>query len=418
MVITHTRSRLEDPSGKPLRWELADIFREFGCAYRKAHTLPYSHLKVMRAIEVCRTARLGGHMNICDSCGHEHPFYNSCGNRHCPKCQTLAKVRWVQKRKDELLPVGYFHNVFTLPHQLNTLARSNKKDVFDILYRSVSETLLEFGSNKENGLGGKIGFIAILHTWDQKLLEHIHLHCIISAGALSEDRKRWIYASHSNFLFSVKALSKVFRSKFIDYLKKAFTQGSLTFFGQSLKFETREGFSALIDELYKTDWITYSKKPFAGPEKVLDYLGRYTHRTAISNERIKNVIDGNVTFAYRDRKNGNLLKECTVSVEEFIRRFLLHVLPDSYTRIRHFGFISNRYRKQNIACLKKLLGLSAEIMERPKQSLEELMLQLTGKDLSKCPRCKTGTMVISYLISKLPMRINRHSREVEVIDTS
>ena len=413
MVMTEIIT--EDVLETPQKWELADIFREFGYTYRKAHTLLYSHLKVMRDIEVCRTSYLGGHMKVCSLCGYEHPSYNSCGNRHCPKCQSLAKVRWVKKREEELLPVDYFHNVFTLPHKINVLARSNKKALYDILFKSVSETLLEFG---ENGLGGKIGFISILHTWDQKLLEHIHLHCIISAGALSADKKRWISPSNPDFLFSVKALSKVFRGKFLDYLKKAYTKGELTFAGKSLEYESKEGFSALIDGLYKVDWIVYSKKPFAGPKKVLDYLGRYAFRTAISNERIRDVKDGKVTFTYRDRRDNNRLKDCTVSVEEFIRRFLGHVLPSFYTRIRHFGFLSNRNRKQNISCLKKLLGVSGETEEMPEQSMEELMLELTGKDLSKCPRCKVGTMTIHHLIPRFTIILGRHPPEPEIIDTS
>jgi hypothetical protein len=349
MAVTYITE--EDTPRTNLKWELADIFREFGAGYRKSHRMPLSHQKVMHAVEVCRTSYLGGHMKVCSFCGYEHPTYNSCGNRHCPKCQSLAKLRWVKKREEELLPVDYFHNVFTLPHQINALARSNKKEIYNILFKSVSETLLEFG---ENELGGKIGFISILHTWDQKLLEHIHLHCIISAGALSSDGRKWISSPHQDYLFPVKALSKVFRGKLLDYLKKAYTKGSLTFAGKSLEFESRKGFKALIDELYKEDWVVYSKKPFAGPQKALNYLGRYTFRTAISNERIKYVRDGKVTFTYRDRRDSNRKKEATLEANEFIRRFLLHVLPGSFTRIRHFGFVSNRNRKENIAGLKKL----------------------------------------------------------------
>ena len=341
MVATETKTARAVVLEKAHKLELADIFREFGNAYKRAHPMSLVQQKVMHAVEVCRTSYLGGHMKVCNSCGYEHPVYNSCGNRHCPKCQNLSKVRWIKKREEELLPVNYFHNVFTLPHDLNALARSNKKTFYNILFRSVSETLLEFG---ENGLGGKVGFLAILHTWDQKLAEHIHLHCIIPAGAVSGDRKRWTVSPHPDFLFSVKALSAVFKGKFLSYLKEAYTDGKLIFAGKSVQFESKEGFSALIDGLYKDDWVVYSKKPFAGPKKVLDYLGRYTHRIAISNERIKHVRDGKVTFTYRDRKGGNRLKESTLSASEFIRRFLSHVLPGSYTRIRHFGFLSNRSR--------------------------------------------------------------------------
>ena len=377
--------------------------------------MPLSHQKVMHAVEVCRTSYLGGHMKVCTSCGYEHPTYNSCGNRHCPKCQSLAKLRWVKKRKEELLPVDYFHNVFTLPHQINALARSNKKEIYNILFKSVSETLLEFG---ENELGGKIGFIAILHTWDQKLLEHIHLHCIISAGALSSDGRKWISSPHQDYLFPVKALSKVFRGKLLDYLKKAYTKGSLTFAGKSTEFESKEEFKNLIDELYKEDWVVYSKKPFAGPETVIDYLGRYAFRIAISNNRIKCVKDGNVTFTYRDRRDNDRKKEMTLEANEFIRRFLLHVLPGSFTRIRHFGFLCNRNRKENIACLKKLLGVSGKTCESPAKSLEELMLELTGKDITKCPHCKVGIMTCHHLLPRFSFWIDRNFCEPETIDTS
>ena len=387
--------------------ELADIFMEFGTRYRRNHNIPLIHHRVMRAVTNCRTSRLGGHMKKCDHCGYSHPTYNSCGNRHCPKCQSLAKFRWVKKRKEELLPAAYFHECFTLPHDLNGLARSNKKIIYDILFKSMSETLLEFGKNE---IGGKIGFIATLHTWDQKLLEHIHLHCVIPAGALSSDKKRWIGPESDNFLFSVKALSKVFKGKFLCYLKKAYAKTDLIFSGKSTEYETDKGFKALVDRLYKKEWIVYSKKPFAGPEKVLDYLGRYTFRTAISNERIKAVADGRVTFAYRDRRDGNKKKEITLSADEFIRRFLTHVLPSSYMRIRHYGFLANRSRKENIMRVKKLLGVSSFTEEKPEQSMEEIMLELTGKDILRCPRCKVGIMAFCQLIPGFNSRTGRSCR--------
>ena len=407
MVLAHT---IEDPEGsleKSHKLELADIFREFGTDYRRDHNIPLIHHRVMRAVEVCRTSHLGGHMKKCDRCGYSHPTYNSCGNRHCPKCQSLAKFRWVKKRKEELLPAAYFHNVFTLPHDLNGLARSNKKVIYDILFKSVSQTLLEFGQGQ---LGGKIGFIATLHTWDQKLLEHIHLHCVIPGGALSSDKKRWTGAESDNFLFSVKALSKVFRGKFMDYLKDSYVKEDLVFAGKSLSYESKEGFKALIDGLYKKEWIVYSKKPFAGPDKVLDYLGRYVFRTAISNERIRGVKGDRVTFAYRDRRDNNRKKEATLTADEFIRRFLLHVLPNSYMRIRHYGFLANRSRKENIARVKNILGVSCDNCEKKEQSMEDLMLELTGKDISRCPRCKVGTMAFYQLIPGFNKRTGRSCR--------
>ncbi len=354
-------------------------------------------------------------MRVCSLCGFEHPTYNSCGNRHCPKCQSLAKLRWLKKRQEELLPVSYFHNVFTLPHDLNILARSNKKIIYDILFKSVSETLLEFG---EGHLGGRVGFLAILHTWDSKLAQHIHLHCIIPAGAISADRKRWTVPASEDFLFPVKALSVVFRGKFLFYLKEAYLRGKFTYSGKSIKFENKGVFSALINDLYKKDWVVYLKKPFAEPQGVLDYLGRYTHRIAISNERIKSVKDGNVIFTYHDRKDGNIKKEVTMAGDEFIRRFLLHVLPDSFTRIRHFGFLSTRNRSENIFCVKKLLGVSAYTCEREKQSVQEIMLELTGKDILKCPHCKIGTMSVHHLIPRFSVWFDSCFSEPELVDTS
>lgn len=413
MVLTQATAEYT-PRTK-INWELADIFREFGDAYRGSNKIPLSHIRVMHAVEVCRTSYLGGHMKVCSFCGYEHPTYNSCGNRHCPKCQSLAKLRWVKRREEELLPVDYFHNVFTLPHKLNALTRSNKRLIYDILFKSVSEALIQFG---ENELDGKVGFISILHTWDQRLLEHIHLHCIISAGALSSDGGRWISSPNKDFLFAVKALSRVLRGKFLDYLKMAYSQGRLTFAGKSTEFTSKEGFKALIDELYKEDWVVYCKKPFAGPAKVLDYLARYTFRTAISNNRIKCVKDGKVTFTYWDRRDSNRKKEATLEASEFIRRFLAHVLPGSFTRIRHFGFVSNRNRKENITCLKKLFGVYGKTCENHEKSLEEIMLELTGKDILKCPRCKVGIMALHHLIPRFSFLMDRNFCEPEIVDTS
>jgi hypothetical protein len=372
------------------RWELADIFREFGESYRNTNPLPRAQLKVMHAIEVCRTPYLGWHVQKCDTCGFEQHTYNSCRNRHCPKCQGLKKAQWVEDRKAELLPVPYFHNVFTLPHELNPIALCNKKAIFSILFKAVSETLLQFG---RNNLGGTIGFTAILHTWDQKLLDHLHLHCVIAGGVISGDKTRWIQTKN-NYLFNVEALSMVFRGKFIDYLEKTYAKGVLKFPGNTAKYATAEGFSGLIKDLRSKDWVVFSKKPFAGPQEVLDYIGRYTHRVAISNNRILNVQDGKVTFTYRDRKDKNTLKLKTLDAEEFIRRFLLHVLPDGFMKIRHFGFLSNRRKKENVQLCRELIGDNSPIPERTKKTTGELMLELTGIDITRCPCCKEGSMSI------------------------
>ena len=277
---------------KKARPELADIFRYYGESYRRAHRLPAAHLKMMRAVSVCRTQELGGHLDRCDACGFERPAYNSCRNRHCPKCQSLAKAKWLEKQTAELLPVGYFHLVFTLPHEFNRLILAHKKIVLALLFKAVSETLLEFGQTR---LKGTLGIIAVLHTWDQTLKDHFHLHCLVPAGALSVDQSRWISA-RKNFLFPVKALSRVFRAKFLDLLQHNIARGKIDFPNEA------------INELRQKNWVIYAKKPFGSPQTVLDYLGRYTHRVALSNDRILQVENGKVTLSYRDRKDGDRKK--------------------------------------------------------------------------------------------------------------
>ncbi len=344
----------------------------------------------MHSIEVCRTPYLGGHVLKCDKCGFEQHAYNSCRNRHCPKCQTLTKAQWVEDRKAELLPVPCFHNVFTLPHELNPIALCNKEEIYSMLFKAVSETLLQFG---RNNLGGTLGFTAILHTWDQRLLDHFHLHCVIAGGVLSGDKTRWIPSSEK-YLFNVEALSLVFRGKFIEYLEKARAKGELKFPGNTAKYASEEEFSSLIKALRSKEWVVYSKKPFAGPQQVLDYIGRYTHRVAISNNRIVDIQDGKVTFTYRDRKNDNVLRIKTLEGEEFIRRFLLHVLPDGFMKIRHYGFLSNRRKKENVRLCRELIGDDSPAHERVKKTAGELMLGLTGIDITRCPCCREGTMTI------------------------
>jgi hypothetical protein len=372
---------------------VADVFGLYGEAFRHAHRLSSSHVKVMRAIQACRTAALGGHIERCDQCGFTRQAYNSCRNRHCPKCQALAKARWLAARQAELLPVNYFHTVFTLPHELNALALANKKIVFDILFRSVSETLLRFAAKE---LGGKLGVTAILHTWDQKLNEHIHLHCAIPAGALSFDGKSW-NPSHPAFLFPVKALGRMFRGKFLDFLKSAHTKNRL-------RVADDRAFQTLLRSLYDTDWVVYSKEAFAGPKAVLDYFGRYTHRIAISNHRILDVSNNQVTFTYRDRKDDNKQKVMTLPADEFIRRFLLHTVPASFMRIRHFGFLANRSKKKDLARCRELLSAPAPASdEPPKTSTQELLRDLTGKDLAACPACQTGRLLITAEILARPL---------------
>ena len=375
--------------------ELADVFRLYAPAYRNSHRLPLAHLKVMRAIETCRTAALGGHVEQCDHCGYQRQSYNSCRNRHCPKCQSFAKARWLEDRKADLLPVGYFHMVFTLPHELNPLALSNKKVLCGLLFKAVSETLLEFG---RTNLGGKIGLIAVLHTWDQTLMDHFHLHCLIPAGALSMDRSRWI-AACDNFLFSVRALSKVYRGKMLDLLQQAFNKDRLKFVGRCEGLTDRKPFKRWLERLREKRWVVYAKKPFSDPERVLDYLGRYTHRVAISNNRIISIEEGKVSFRYRDRKRENKLRRMTLRAEEFIRRFLLHVLPESFVRIRHYGILANRTKKEELVCCRRLLGDGGQPPSVVNKGSKELMQEVGGVDVRVCPECRVGRMII---ISELP----------------
>jgi hypothetical protein len=367
------------------RPELADVFRRYGQSYQRTHRLLACEQRVMRAVSVCRTQELGGHLDRCDACGFERPAYNSCRNRHCPKCQSLAKAQWLEKQTSELLPVGYFHLVFTLPHELNRLILGNKKILLGLLFKAVSETLLEFGQSR---FGGTVGIIAVLHTWDQKLQDHFHLHCLVPSGALSFDRSRWT-AARKNFLFPVKALSLVFRGKFLDLLQRACEKGKIPAANNEIKASRQKS------------WVVYAKKPFGSPQTVLDYLGRYTHRVALSNDRILQVENGEVTLSYRDRKDGDRKKTMALAAQEFIRRFLLHVLPDGFMRIRHFGFLANRSKKQALAQCRNLLKFDPALPQRSDQSAKDLLRKLTGVDLSRCPCCHQGTMLT---IADLPAR--------------
>jgi hypothetical protein len=299
----------------------------------------------------------------------------------------LAKARWLQKQTSELLPVGYFHLVFTLPHEFNRLILAHKKKMLSVLFKAVSETLLEFGRSR---LKGNLGIIAVLHTWDQTLKDHFHLHCLVPAGALSLDQSRWI-AARKNFLFPVKALSRVFRGKFLSLLQHNIDGGKLQIKGEE------------VEKAGKKNWVVYAKKPFGSPHAVLDYLGRYTHRVALSNDRILQVRDGEVALSYRDRKEGDRKKTMNLEAQEFIRRFLLHVLPDGFMRIRHFGFLANRSKKQALAQCRKLLKLDPALPVGPKESVKDLLRKLTGVDLSRCPCCHEGTMIV---VSDLPALSN------------
>jgi len=372
---------------------LADIVREYGHEFRLRHRLPLSHLKVLRAIETCRTAALGGHRERCASCSFERFSYNSCRNRHCPKCQSLAKAQWLQARQAELLPVPYFHNVFTLPHELNPLIlckEENKRAILDLLFRATAETLLEFG---RNNLGAVPGITMVLHTWDQQLRAHFHVHCVITGGGLSLDGQRWIKA-HPRYLFPVRALGMVFRGKFLDGLRHLYDTGQLII-PPTVKavapFANPDCVYALLSKLRHKPWVVYSKAPYAGPEKLLDYLGRYTHRVALSNNRLISCADGLVRFHYRDRADGDQRKIAELSADAFLHRFLQHVLPKRFLRIRHYGLLANRRKAELLQRCRTHLGVTKPEPAEPK-STAEWILQLVGIDVTRCPQCGSGTL--------------------------
>ena len=372
--------------------ELADVFRRYGENYRQNHYLSTEQSKTMHHIEICRTAVLGGHSEACDHCGFKQNSYNSCRDRHCPKCQTLVKEKWLNSRKSELLPCPYFHNVFTLPHELNSLILSNKKIMLAMLFAATKETLQVFAADPQWRLVGQLGFISVLHTWNQKLMDHFHLHCIIPAGVFSFDKTKWV-AAREGYLFKVESLAKEFRKRYLNKLEKIYGQDKLCFQGRASSFADKQVFKKLIKTLKDKEWITYSKQPFGGPEHVLEYLGRYTHRVAITNNRIVLIEDGRVTFRYCDRSDENKIKELTEKTEEFIRRFLLHILPSGFMKIRYYGFLAHANKKVSIPLLRQLINPDEVIAEKLAETVEEMMLRLTGVDLSLCPECGKGKMI-------------------------
>ena len=376
--------------------ELADIFRSLDASF--VNSLPTAQRRVVQDIVDCRTAALGGHIERCDQCGHQQIAYNSCRDRHCPKCQAAARAEWMQARAEELLPVSYFHVVFTLPEQLSLLALQNKRISYNLLFRAASETLLEIAADPKH-LGARIGFFAVLHTWGQTLQAHPHLHCVIPGGGLSADNSQWI-TCRPGFFLPVKVLSRLFRGKFIAYLSDAREQGKLTYAGQLSYLAEAESFNRLLCELRQIEWVVYAKPPFGGPEQVLKYLARYTHRVAISNGRLLQFSDNEVTFNYKDYAAGNVTKKMTLDIREFARRFLLHVLPRGFVRIRYYGFLANGCRAKKLELCRRLL--SADMTEP--QSTNEVQRDGDQGDLltvpKPCPTCKQGKMIIVEKIAR------------------
>jgi len=399
-------------TGRPRAVELADIFRAHGAAYRQTHRLSRAQRRAMRAIETCRTAALGGHRETCDTCGAERIAYNSCRNRHCPKCQTLAKERWLDARRAELLPVEYFHLVFTLPHALNALAQGNPRLLYTLLFHATADTLTTFARDPRY-LGGDLGVTAILHTWGQNLSQHLHLHCVVTGGALAPDSSRWLSAP-PGFLFPVRALAQVFRGKYLDALRRAFHAGQLVFAGSTAPLADPSAFAEWLSQLRQPDWVVYAKRPFAGPEQVLEYLGRYTHRVALSNERILSLDDGRVRFRWKDYADGDRVKVMELEAAEFIRRFLLHIVPEGFVRIRHFGLLANRTRTAKLAQCRQVLAQPPAPAARPVESVHALMLRLTGIDIDRCPVCQQGRVHVTAILPSAP----RPPRRAPIWDTS
>lgn len=368
-----------------------------GVTYQAAHRLCAVQQRALAAIERCRTAALGGEVRACETCGAQRYVYHSCRNRHCPKCQTLAKERWLAARRAELLPLPYYHLVFTLPHQLNALAQGNPRALYTMLFAAVSETLLEFGHNPR-WLGGEIAATLVLHTWGQTLSEHLHLHCLLAAGALG-DNGHWIHPRRG-FLFPVQALSTVFRGKFIAALKHALARGHLRFASSTQPLAAVPGQQRFIAQLYRHDWVLYAKRPFAGPEAVLDYLGRYTHRIAISNHRLLAVDATAVRFRYRDYAHGNKTKLMHLHPHEFLRRFLTHVLPQGFMRIRHYGLLANRTKRAKLAQARSALDAPPVPQAPAAETVEAFWLRVAHLDIHLCPHCHAGRM---RTIGSIPM---------------
>lgn len=382
---------------RPAGLEVAKIFRQCGPAFRTEHTatLCRGQRRVMSAIEQCRTAALGGHVEQCDACGHQRVAYNSCRNRHCPKCQSLARAQWLQDRQADLLPVEYFHVVFTVPQEVAAIAYQNKAVVYDILFQATAQTLRTIGADPKH-LGSEIGFIAILHTWGQNLLHHPHLHCVVPGGGISPDGQRWI-SCRPGFFLPVRVLSRLFRRLFLELLQQAFDGGELHFFNSLAGLQKRLAFARYLAPVAHTEWVVYAKPPFGGPKQVLEYLGRYTHRVAISNNRLLEFSDGEVTFAWKDYRHESKNKTMRLDAHEFIRRFLLHVLPSGFQRIRSYGFLANRYRQVKIELCRKLLGAPVPVVavDVPDQATDyrDRYQRLTGLSLRDCPHCGKGQMV-------------------------
>jgi hypothetical protein len=379
--------------------EVADVFRRHGDAYRRAHDghLGRVERRVMSAIALCRTAALGGHAESCADCGFVRYAYNSCRNRHCPKCQGRARAAWLAARQAELLPAPYFHVVFTMPAPAAEIAFQNKQTVYAILFHTAAETLRRIGADPKH-LGAEIGLVAVLHTWGQTLQHHPHVHCVVPGGGPSRDGARWI-ACRPGFFLPVRVLSRLFRRLFLDELRAAFDAGQLGFFGDLADLVKPADFVGRLRNLRSVEWVVYAKPPFGGPEQVLAYLGRYTHRVAIANSRLVGLTGSDVSFRWKDYRHQGKAKLMVLAADEFIRRFLLHTLPDGFHRIRHYGFLANGHRAAKLALCRELLA-AASIIEpatptEPKEAASEF---------DRCPCCGGAMVTFAILLRPSPRR--------------
>jgi putative transposase/transposase-like zinc-binding protein len=376
--------------------EVADVFRRHGDAYRRAHDgrLGRIERRVMSAIELCRTAALGGHTEACADCGLVRCAYNSCRNRHCPKCQGQARVEWLAARQVELLPAPYFHVVFTLPAPVAEIAFQNKETVYAILFRTAAETLRSIAADPKH-LGAEIGLVAVLHTWGQNLHHHPHVHCVVPGGGPSPDGTRWV-ACRPGFFLPVRVLSRLFRRLFLDELHTAFAAGELGFFGELAALAEPAAFTRHLRELRRVEWVVYAKPPFGGPAQMLAYLARYTHRVAIANSRLVSLASAEVAFRWKDYRHHGKTKLMTLAADEFIRRFLLHTLPDGFHRIRHYGFLANRQRAAKLALCRRLLD--APLQEPPAEQVQDAV---PSHPPDRCPTCG-GAMVMLGVLARSP----------------
>ena len=380
------------------RLEVADVFRQHGNAFLERYgcTLSSVQRRALHDIAACRTAALGGHVDICDQCGHQQIAYNSCRNRHCPKCQAAAAADWMEARKAELLPTEYFHVVFTLPATLGPIALQNPRVVYGLLFKAAAETLRRVAADPKH-LGAEIGFLAVLHTWGQNLQHHPHVHCVVPGGGLAPDGSHWV-ACRAGFFLPVRILSRVFRGKFLALLRSAFDRGKLAFHGKLAPLTAPGRFQRRLADAAKTEWVVHAKPPFGGPEQVLKYLARYTHRAAISNRRLIRLEGDEVEFLWKDYADRRKRKTMTLKAVEFIRRFLLHVLPAGFVRVRHYGFLSNRVCQEKLALCRSLMADGA-VTAAPEPNAGDK----TGSDATTCPVCGRGRLVTIETLRPVPV---------------